>query len=80
MDYLEHVTLPGDRLDLISARYYGGDPFQGPAIMQANPGLVTGVRGILEPVLDGGILIRVPIPEEPAPEDLTSIAFQPWTS
>ncbi len=69
MEYIEHITLDGDRWDRIAHLYYG-DASRISPLAEANEHLR------LLPVLPGGLPLRVPILEDDAnllPEDLP-----PW--
>ena len=69
MEYIEHITLDGDRWDQIAALYYG-DASRISPLAEANEHLR------LLPVLPGGLPVRVPILEDDAnllPEELP-----PW--
>lgn len=54
MEYIEHITLDGDRWDQIAYRYYGDANLITP-LAEANEHLR------LLPVLPGGLPVRVPI-------------------
>lgn len=69
MEYIEHITLDGDRWDRIAHLYYG-DASRISPLAEANEHLR------LLPVLPGGLPLRVPILEDDAnllPEELP-----PW--
>ena len=69
MEYIEHITLDGDRWDQIANLYYG-DANRISPLAEANEHLR------LLPVLPGGLPLRVPILEDDAnllPEELP-----PW--
>lgn len=53
-EYLEHITLPGDRWDLIAYRYYGEANLLG-IVIEANEQLA------ITPVLPTGVLVLVPV-------------------
>jgi phage tail protein X len=55
-EYLEYQTKPGDRWDLIAWANYG-DPYAYEELIRANPTVAA------EPILSGGINLRVPILE-----------------
>ena len=56
MEYIEHITLDGDRWDQIATLYYG-DASRISPLAEANEHLR------LLPVLPGGLPVRVPILE-----------------
>ena len=68
MDYIEHITVDGERWDALAWRYYGNAERYEP-IVAANPAVA------IVPVLSGGIVLRIPIldKEVPTPEGLP-----PW--
>ncbi|MFD1156097.1 tail protein X [Undibacterium aquatile] len=57
MEYIEHITKDGERWDQIAHMYYG-DSTKISALSEANEHLR------LQPVLVGGLPVRVPILEE----------------
>lgn len=69
MDYLTHLTVEGDRWDLLANRYYA-NPYRYQPIVEANL-VEVGFPAILE----GGIALKIPIlpVEETTPSDLP-----PW--
>lgn len=72
--YLEHVTAPGDRWDLIAYKYYG-DAMLMHHILRANPDAVSDPSEPVPLVLAAGITLRVPILE---PVDVQDIQLPPW--
>lgn len=58
MEYLHHVTVDGDRWDLLAYRYYG-DALAYEAIVRANPNVSP-----LLSSLPGGLTLRIPILDE----------------
>jgi phage tail protein X len=60
MGFTEYITNEGDRWDLIAWKAYG-DANRGNEIMAANPYVKA------DPVLPGGLRLKVPIAEDPAP-------------
>ena len=69
MEYIEHITLDGDRWDQIATLYYG-DASRISPLAEANEHL------LLLPVLPGGLPVRVPMLEDDSnllPEELP-----PW--
>lgn len=70
--YLEHLTLDGDRLDLLAWTYYG-DVARVAPILQANPGLFS---PMLPTVLPSGLTLKIPILEEA--DATSSEGVPPW--
>lgn len=57
-EYVEHLTVEGDRWDLLAWRYYG-DPHLYEPIIAANPAVP------IRPFLASGVRLRVPVlPDE----------------
>jgi phage tail protein X len=56
---VRHVTVAGERWDLLSWQYYGDPTLYSPIIM-ANPGVP------IEPVFEAGIAIVIPIVQQSA--------------
>lgn len=69
MEYIEHITLDGDRWDQIAALYYG-DASRISPLAEANEHL------LLLPVLPGGLPVRVPILEDD--NNLLPEELPPW--
>lgn len=69
MEYIEHITTAGDRWDLIAARYYG-DASRLTPLAEANEHLR------LLPVLQSGLLVRVPILDDA--DNLLPDEVPPW--
>ena len=69
MEYIEHITLDGDRWDQIATLYYG-DASRISPLAEANEHLR------LLPVLPGGLLVRVPILEDD--NNLLPEELPPW--
>lgn len=69
MEHIEHLTVAGDRWDLLAYRYYG-DPARIAPLAEANPHLR------LLPSLPGGLVLRVPMPVEN--ETATTPGLPPW--
>lgn len=65
-EYVEHITVDGERWDQIAHRYYG-DVFAYGPIIAANPHVP------IRPVLPGGIRLLIPVRNAPALADLP-----PW--
>lgn len=73
MEYLDHTTRTGDRLDLLASRYYG-DSFQWTRIMEANP--TEAMLALREPVLAAGTLLKIPLVAEA--DLLARTTYAPW--
>ncbi len=69
MEYIEHITLDGDRWDQIATLYYG-DASRISPLAEANEHL------LLLPVLPGGLPVRVPILEDD--NNLLPEELPPW--
>jgi phage tail protein X len=69
MEYIEHITLDGDRWDQIATLYYG-DASRISPLAEANEHLR------LLPVLPGGLPVRVPILEDD--NNLLPEELPPW--
>ena len=69
MEYIEHITLDGDRWDQIATLYYG-DASRISPLAEANGHLR------LLPVLPGGLPVRVPILEDD--NNLLPEELPPW--
>ncbi len=69
MEYIEHITLDGDRWDQIAHLYYG-DASRISPLAEANEHLR------LLPVLPGGLPVRVPILEDD--NNLLPEELPPW--
>lgn len=68
VEYVEHVTVDGDRWDLLAWRYYG-DPHGYERIITANPEVA------ITAALPGGLSLRIPvISDAPA----ASADLPPW--
>ncbi|MGR3760884.1 tail protein X [Roseobacteraceae bacterium NS-SX3] len=73
-DYLEHVTKPGERWDLIAFQYYGDAKLIRPLLL-ANPAL-TGDPEVPAPlVFKGGLTLRVPVLAE---DEIQQLQLPPW--
>ena len=66
--YIEHITLAGDRWDLIAWNYYG-DPALYSALIISNPAVAV------EPVFEAGVRLVIPILPKNA---VTSTDLPPW--
>jgi phage tail protein X len=72
VDFIEYRTREGDRWDLLAATFYG-DAGAFERIVSANPAVP------LDPVLPGGLLLRVPLLEErDAERTLAAAQLPPW--
>ena len=69
MEYIEHITQEGERWDTIAYRYYGDAALLSP-LAEANEHLR------LQPVLPGGLPVRVPILEDD--NNLLPEELPPW--
>jgi len=69
MEYIEHITVDGDRWDLIAYRYYG-DANRIAPLAEANEHLR------LSPVLESGLPVRVPILDDD--DELSPDEVPPW--
>jgi hypothetical protein len=70
--YLEHLTRDGERWDQIALAYYGDPHLYGP-LVAANPEVA------ITPLLDGGVLLRVPVLDRAEAEPRTDPALlPPW--
>lgn len=69
MRYIEHITIDGDRWDLIAHRYYG-DATRITPLAEANEHLR------LLPVLQSGLPVRVPILDDE--DNLLPDEVPPW--
>jgi hypothetical protein len=72
-DYFEHVTVAGDRWDLLAYRCYG-DQYKQTVLLAANRDLVLAELAVPPLVLPQGITLKVPVIEEDAGTDL----LPPW--
>ena len=66
--FITHITIAGERWDLLSWRYYGNPALYGPIIM-ANPQIP------IEPVFEAGLLIGIPIIDRPS---VKTLDLPPW--
>ena len=73
-EFLEHLTLPGERWDTIAFHYYN-DAEAMDLIIEANRHLYLDDLPPLPPVLKAGILLRVPVIEETG---LDESQLPPW--
>ena len=68
-EFVDYVTQDGDRWDTIAYRHYG-DPHAYEPIIRANPGVP------ISPILDGGVVLRIPVRLDPRPLD--DPGLPPW--
>ena len=66
--FILHVTMAGERWDLLAWRYYG-DPTDYSPITMANPNVA------IEPVFDAGISIAVPLRQKSV---VVTANLPPW--
>ena len=71
MDVIEHITRDGDRWDLLAWEYYG-DATQYERIVAANNHVD------ITPILPSGIVINIPVIEEPPAELSETEELPPW--
>lgn len=67
MDFVEYITVEGDRWDLIAYRHYG-DPWAFEGILRANPDIP------IRPRLPGGLRVLVPVVDVETRTD----SLPPW--
>ncbi len=67
-EFIEHVTLAGERWDLVAWIYYG-DPALYSAMVMANPAVAV------EPVFEAGIRLKVPVLHKSA---MMTTNLPPW--
>lgn len=70
MEYIEHISVTGDRWDTLAWHYYGDAALMSP-IIAANPQLR------ILPVLEAGLQVRIPILSAPDPA-MTAEELPPW--
>lgn len=68
-EFIEYQTQDGDRWDIVAWKMYG-DPYAYEGILRANPDVAA------EPVLEGGVTLRIPILEESGLHE----EFAPWNA
>jgi len=66
--FINHITLAGERWDLLSWKFYGDATAYSPIIM-ANPGLP------IEPVFEAGVTVAIPILEK---KSVLTVDLPPW--
>lgn len=69
--YIEHITVDGDRWDLLAWTYYG-DPHRYEEIIVANPEVP------IIPILPAGVRLLIPVTDQPAPA--AAAGLPPWKS
>lgn len=73
-DYFVHVTLAGDRWDLLAYRYYG-DQHKQTVLLEANRDLWRDTLAVPPLILPRGLRLKIPVlQEEAANADL----LPPW--
>lgn len=73
-DYFEHVTVSGDRWDLLAYRYYGDQNKQA-ILLEANRSLFLADLSVPPLIIPHGMRLRIPVlVEEPTNIDL----LPPW--
>jgi len=72
--YLEHITAPGERWDLIAYRYYGDAKLMH-HILMANPDLVGATDKSVPLVLEPGTALRIPVLEQ---SQIAATQLPPW--
>lgn len=71
MEVIEHITREGDRWDLLAWEYYG-DALGYERIIAAN------VHVDIIPILPSGLVLNIPVIEEPVAELSESEELPPW--
>lgn len=71
IEVIEHITREGDRWDLLAWEYYG-DATQYERIVAANNMVM------IDPILPSGIIINIPVIDEPVPELDETEELPPW--
>jgi phage tail protein X len=71
VEVIEHITREGDRWDLLAWEYYG-DATQYEGIIAANN------QVMIDPILPSGIIINIPVLEEPTAELDETEGLPPW--
>lgn len=72
--YLEHITQPGERWDLIAHRYYGNARLLH-HILKANPDLLGDPENPVPLVLRPGLTLRIPVLEQ---AQIAAVQLPPW--
>ena len=73
-DYLEHLTVPGDRWDLLAWDYYG-DASKDDLIIEENRDLYLATLDAIPALLPSGLPLRIPVIEQPTLDDSQ---LPPW--
>jgi len=73
-DYFEHLTVPGDRWDLLAHDYYQ-DPDKADLIIEENRDLYLASLDPIPPILPSGITLRIPVIEQPLMDEQL---LPPW--
>ncbi|KIC38162.1 hypothetical protein RA27_20580 [Ruegeria sp. ANG-R] len=72
--YLEHITKPGERWDLIAYRYYGNAKLLH-HILKANPNMLCNPDRPVPLILEPGITLRIPVLEQ---AQIEAVRLPPW--
>ena len=72
--FFEHVTIDGDRWDLLAYRYYG-DQHKMTVLLEANRNLFMEPLRIAPMILPAGLTLKVPLIEE---ETVDEAGLPPW--
>lgn len=73
-EYFEHVTIAGDRWDLLAYRYYG-DQYKQTVLLAANRELILAELAVPPLVLPQGVTLKVPVIER---EATNADLLPPW--
>ncbi len=73
-EYFEHLTVPGDRWDLLAWDYYR-DPNKQDLIIEENSELFLADLLPVPPLLPSGLTLRIPVIEQPAIDEQL---LPPW--
>lgn len=73
-DYLEHITQPGERWDLLADLYYG-DAMMMHHLLKANPELVGDPDKRAPLVFKAGVPVRIPVLEQ---AQISAAQLPPW--
>jgi hypothetical protein len=73
-DYLEHITLPGERWDLLADLYYGDAKLMH-HLLQANSELVGDPDKRVPLIFKAGITVRIPVLEQ---AQISAAQLPPW--
>lgn len=73
-DYFEHLTLAGDRWDLLAYRYYGDQNLQ-TLLLETNRDLWRDTLAVPPLILPRGLTLKIPVIEE---EATNTDLLPPW--